>query len=461
MPINKSLFVLGIASTLIGCALPDPFAEWTDAALADRARAEHAGLVSSATASVRSDELPATDLPANADADWFVALVLTRNADIRRARQEVERRQKRIAQARGLPDPMVTVTAGELAQTAAGAVDYVIGLQQMLPYPGTLDARAKVARQETAEALEALADTVLRVEGDTRRVFWSYHRAFRESQVLKQSRTLLEQIQSAVRARLRVDTAGQDDLLRVNRRIAILDNRLSTLAQRKATSVAMLNRLMSRRSSSSLPTPASMEPTHDLPAREVLIHAAMQSNSRVRIALAEAETWHSRLSLAQKERLPDFQVGAQYGAVRASGLAPTANGDDQFAVTIGATIPLWSEKYNAAEREAALGIGKAIANLQAARDAAAYDIDDGLARVEASTAVLNRLRKRMMPDARQTIKVALMSYQTGKLDLLQLLEDWDALLDDQLTEAQVIAELGRALADIEQALGQRPAADGP
>ena len=121
---------------------------------------------------------------------------------------------------------------------------------------------------------------------------------------------------------------------------------------------------------------------------------------------------------------------------------------------VGVALPIWSEKYDAGEREALRGIGEAIAQVRAAQDRETFEIDVALARLEANEHLLQRLRERMMPDARQTISVALRSYQTGKLDLLQLLDDWESLLEDQLDEARAIANVNRAVADVEEAVGQ-------
>ena len=158
------------------------------------------------------------------------------------------------------------------------------------------------------------------------------------------------------------------------------------------------------------------------------------------------------MDLARRERLPDFVAGVQYGEV-GDGLAPSSNGDDQLAVTIGVTIPLWVEADDAAEREALRGIGEAAADARAAQDRAAFATDDALARLEADQQVLRRLRERMMPDAKQVIELALTNYRTGDTDFLQLLDDWQTLLGDQLQEARVVAGLHRTMADLEQALG--------
>ena len=171
------------------------------------------------------------------------------------------------------------------------------------------------------------------------------------------------------------------------------------------------------------------------------------------VARGEVQRQRQRLELARIERRPDFRVGASYAPVGEDGLAPSANGEDQIAGTLGVTIPLWKGKYDAAEREAGLGIGRAVAEVRAAQQTAVAKAMDALARLEAKQAVLDRLRERLLPEGQQTIDIAMAGYRTGRVDVLQLLEDWRALLDDRLAEARVLADLHRARADLAEVLG--------
>lgn len=468
MPINLEqsillVLVMGVQLTS-GCSGPDPFGDWNDRELADRVAAlsrsqpQHSAIVSRDAPQTPTDTPP----PEGAGVNWFVTAALESNAEIRAARQRVERMREKIPQATALPDPMATFTFGELSETAAGLVDYDIGVQQSLPFPGTLDARGEVARQEVVEALHELKAVTDRVRADVHRAYWAYFDATREAAVLEQSRVLLTQIGSSVDSRVRVNRASQADLLRVSRRIAKLDNQLSALEQRRTTASAMLSRLMSRNGGQP-PRPILTET--DWYALELdraeLIGQGIHNNPRVKAAQARAGTFRQKLALTRIDRLPDFVVGVKYTEVADSGLSPIANGDDQFAGIIGVTIPIWSRKYDAAEREAMRGMGEALAGVRAAQDRVSFEIDESLARIEANEQTLRRLRERMMPDARQTIDVALTGYSTGDVTLLQLLEDWQDLLDDQVQEASVIADLYRSVATLEQALGDRLTSSTP
>ncbi|MEM1209821.1 MAG: TolC family protein [Planctomycetota bacterium] len=451
---TKSAALLLLAGS-VGCSQKDYFAQWDDRELADQV----AELSEASSHDVRNAPPKAYRLssakasPEDAGVAWYIDAAIRHNPEVRAARQRVERLRERVPQATRLPNPMASVTFGDLAETAAGQVEYIVGVQQSLPFPGTLDARGEVARQEVMEALHGLEVVVDRTMGDTARAYWSHDGATREIAVLEANRELLNQIDAAVRARIRVGQSGQANLLRVSRELAALDNQLSELERRQTTSAAMLRRLTGFAVSiGSTATDASQWATLDVDA-EALREQAMRNSPRVAAAQARMGTYRERLSLARMERLPDFVLGVQYGAVRDGGLAPSANGDDQIAGTIGVSIPLWAEADNAGEREALRGIGEALAEAQAAQDSVAFEVEEAVARIEAGQQTLSRLRDRMMPDAQQVIDVALASYRTGGVDLLSLLDDWQVLLMDQMQEARVLTDLHRAAADLTQATG--------
>jgi len=243
--IIKAVIGMILAALLVACESTSPFAEWDDRALAERVRAfaRDGGTVAVQPRPVETDS---GQTPATAGVDWFINHAIAGNAELRAARQRVERTRQRIPQARALPDPIASVTFGELAETAAGQVEYIVGVQQSLPFPGTLDAREKVARQQVDEALGEMEAVFQRVRADVQRAYWSYYAATREVEVLEQNRQLLKQIEASVNSRVKVAAAGQDDQLRVSRRLAVIENRISKAKQRQRSAMAMLVRYVGK-----------------------------------------------------------------------------------------------------------------------------------------------------------------------------------------------------------------------
>lgn len=384
----------------------------------------------------------------------LVELALANNPEIRAGRLRVERLREKPAQASALEAPMLSLTVGELAQTAAGQVDYIVGLTQALPYPGTRDARSSLAEQAVLIASAELLERMERVAADVRRVYWRRYSTARAIEVTDQDKQVLKQISEVIDARARVGEAQQADQLRVALRMADLDQQMDRLKQELRSLDAMLNRLLNRKVDAALPLPDTAEWTRQTIDRDALIALAERNNPAVQVQRRRVEGFRQQFKLAKLERRPDFRVGVQYAAVGNDGIAGSANGDDQFAVTGAVSIPWSSDKYDAMEREAFRGIGETLAELDAAQGRAANLAEDALARMEAEQSILNRLNEQMLPDSRRTFELALTGYRAGKVSFIQMMDDWQRTLDLELAAHRAHARYEQARADLTAALGE-------
>ena len=422
------LFLFSLSLIFMGCQASDHASmQWESKAFKDRLTEVRDGGLASDSRRVTT-EMDVEDGAMQA----LVELALANNPEIKAGRLRVERLSERPAQASALDDPMAALTVGELAQTAAGQVDYIVSLTQALPYPGTLDARKTAAEQEVLTAFAELLEVIERVAVEVRRVYWRRYAVARAIEVTEQDRKILRQISETIDARARVGEAEQADQLRISLRLADLDQELDRIKQQQRSLDAMTNRLLNRRTDASLPAPTAVDWKPIEVDRETLIHQAEQNNPAVLVQRRRVEGYRQRFKLAKIERRPDFRLGVQYAAVGSDGIAGSANGDDQFAVTGAVSIPLNADTYDAKEREAFRGIGIAMLGFDAAHGRAANLADDAHARISAEQSILNRLNKQMLPESQRAFELALGGYSAGKVSFIQMMDDWQRTLDLEL-----------------------------
>ncbi len=467
MPINEShrrrrlpLLMPAVLLMLTGCQGADPAGlRWDSPAFEDRlAEVRDKGLAADAP------RVTAEDAVVDGTLSALVEFALAHNPEVRAGRLRVERLRELPAQASALEDPMLSVTAGELAQTAAGQVDYIVGITQSLPYPGTRAARSAVAEQEVLTASAQWLERMERVAAEVRRVYWRRYSTARAFEVTERDKQVLQQVRDIIDARARVGEAEQADQLRVALRIADLDQQLDRLKQEMRSLDAMMNRLLNRRADAPLPLPETVAWSPQAFDRDELIARAERVNPAVVVQRRRVEGYRHRYRLARIERRPDFRLGVQYAAVGSDGLAGSANGDDQFAVTGSVSLPLFSGRYDAMEREALRGIGETLAELEAAQGRAANLAEDALARMDAEASILKRLNEQMLPDSRRTFDLALSGYRTGRVSFLQLMDDWQRTLDLELATHRAHARYEQGRADLAAVMGDvagREADDGP
>lgn len=384
----------------------------------------------------------------------YVRLALERNPGIRAARLRVERLLEHIPQVSSLDDPTIGIAPiGEMAETAAGQVSVMTSVSQRLPFPGKLASRARVAAQEVAVAAQELEATRLRVKRDTRSAYWSYYYATRAIEVIDADRRLLAQFREIAAAKYRSGTVSQQDVLRASVELSNLDNELVTLRQRETTAVALLNRLLDRSVVAPLPPPApiSLEPT--VLELDRLLEEAGARNPALQAIRERIQGFRERLELAELQRRPDFVVGLNYNLVQDEGVAPSANGDDQWWIGLGLNLPIWTERLDAAERQARAGIREGIAQLNDEQNLVAFRLQDGLVRLDTQQRLVELFRDVIVPQARQTVEASESSYRAGGLDFLTLVDNWRKLLDFQLMLHRSLAEFERSFADVQEVVG--------
>jgi cobalt-zinc-cadmium efflux system outer membrane protein len=81
------------------------------------------------------------------------------------------------------------------------------------------------------------------------------------------------------------------------------------------------------------------------------------------------------------------------------------------------------------------------------------DLLDAYRRAEAAAANLRALREQVLPSTKEARDMTEDGYRSGRVDLVRLLEAERAFLDSRLADSDAAASLGRALADVEKAVG--------
>lgn len=394
------------------------------------------------------------DPAADAGPDAYVELALRRNPSILAARRRVERLGARVPQATSLDDPMLQVAPfGEMAQTAAGQVGLMTGVSQKLPFPGKLRERGRIAEQDVAAAAAELQQTMLQVAAEVRRTYWNYYFAARSIESTRRSRELLSQFQRIAQAEYESGTRSQPDVLRASVELGNLDNELVVLAQRQASARAMLNQLTDRPVGAPLPEPAPIEPERLVAQLDQLLAQAAQQNPLLRKIHERIEQARRQRALAKLNRWPDLTVSATYNAVDDEGLSMAANGDDQWWFGFGINLPIWTEKYDAAEREALAGLLEGTADLTAQRNRIAFAVQDAYLKVEAQQKLVELFGDSILPQARQAVDSSSSGYRAGSVDFLTLVDNWRKLLNYELMYHRALAEMEQAIADLEQAVG--------
>jgi outer membrane protein TolC len=394
------------------------------------------------------------DVSRSAGPGELARLAVAHHPSIAAARHRAARLAAKAPQERSLPDPMLEVAAGSMAETAAGRMEAMGGVKQKIPFPGKRAEAAAAADSEAAAARAEIEALELKLTEQVHAAWWDLYLAHRTIALTRESRGVLEAVREAVDARVAADQANQADQLRLSNELAMVDRDLAEAGQLRGTAEARLNSLLNRPPGASLPVPGDVAvPTAG--SLESLLAQAQAGHPEVAAAEQRANAFRHKLKRAQLEKYPDFTAGLTGASVASSGLSRMANGRDQLYATLGVNLPLWQEPRKAMIREAREGMAETEAMIGATRSDLRYRVEDAWFRAKTAREVDDLFSSRLVPDARQAFDVTLTSYSAGTSGFNDLIETWRQHLGYRLQLARNRAQLGKAAATLRAAVGIR------
>jgi len=204
--------------------------------------------------------------------DDVIREALEKSPEAQSALHAVRALERRVPQAKTLPDPMVSVGwAGNLTPFSVMQGDNSsyrgLTVSEQFPYPGKLKLRSEIASKE-ADAAQADYEAVRRrISSEVKAAYYDYFYFDRAIQTTNRNKDLLEKLSKIAEARYRVGKAMQQDVLRSQIEISLLLEKLTMLEQQRATAQARINAFLVRSPESPLPPAADVEPetiTHSL-----------------------------------------------------------------------------------------------------------------------------------------------------------------------------------------------------
>jgi len=253
-----------------------------------------------------------------------------------------------------LDEPQVMVRPfGDQAQTAAGEVTLMATIRQGIPAPGTLTARVEAADAETRAAIAELDGLRVDLAREIRAAWWREREAAAAQRVLEEQAAVLEALRALALARVETGGARQADVVAIDLDRGELRTRQRRWVEARDAARAALRAALALDADRPPPEvaapPLVLPDAYDLAWFHATAAAAHPDYAANDAALARAG---AARSAARARRRPDFAFAAGYAMVDDAGLSPVANGDDQWWVGVGVSLPLWWGAYRSAEAEA-------------------------------------------------------------------------------------------------------------
>ena len=354
-----------------------------------------------------------------------------------------------ITVSRSLPDPQLTFQA--YIQNAITSL--MPGFAWNFPGPGKLKARAKVAAAQSQGKYFAFESSVLQAAFNLKRAYYQLGLLNEQLRLKRETLSLLENQERVIRAQNTAGAAALPDLLRVQSESARARNELANLEDSQGSLLANFKAALGLTPEQpDPPIPAHFETSQENPDTDELLRVAFAHNPQLKAMEADVRTAEAEISVAYKERVPDFSA-ALMADVKASPVL--------YWPQLSMSLPIWRDKI------AAEVAGARADELAAKSRLTATQIDLAVNFAEKSFAYretdrnLALMENELIPKARQSLEIVRAGYRAGTMDFSALTDAERALVDLQLEAAEARTDREIALADLSLMVAGVPQARAP
>jgi outer membrane protein, heavy metal efflux system len=385
--------------------------------------------------------------------DSLVEELLRSNPELQAVRKRYEAALTRPAQESALPDPRIT--AGWISNgwpyPGAGLGSEPtsnIGLQfaQEIPFPGKRALKGGIAQKAAESEAQAVRAAELRLIAQIKERYYELLYIYEAVDLIHRNQELLQQMAKVAEARYSAGKAMQQDIIKAGIEVAILENRLISLEQKKLSSNSEINALLNRPPDAGLGRPETILTLPPLASFESLRVQALEASPLLRGQRAVIDGRQLNVQSAQKAYYPDFDVMTGYyyqGAMK-----------PMWEFKVQLNIPLYfGKKQRYGLEEAGANLVEAQRMYRNDQQWLLFRLRDRYVAAEAALKLMNLYSQQVVPQSELALKSSLASYEGGSVDFLTVLSNFNTIRDYQMNYFEQRAEYLKALSGLEELTG--------
>lgn len=365
------------------------------------------------------------------------------------------------SQAEALPDPVVSlnvlnmpVDTFDLDQEPMTQMQ--LAVSQRFPFPGKRKLKRAVAESEAQAGQAQVAEQRVMLTGSVRSSWWRLLYVDQALVIVNQNKDLMRDFIEIAETKYSVGTGLQQDVLLAQLELSRLLDREVRLKGRRDSARAALNALLDRRPDRSLVLDSSSINAElpDLPPETTLLEYAAESRDLLDVHRHLVSAADERLELAERDKYPDFRIGAGYGFRQGNDPLRGTGRSDLFSVMLSVDVPLY---FGSKQSKAIDQRGSDIAARKYAFNDALRSIESEVARnlatYESAREQVQLLELAIIPQAQQTVAAMLAAYQVNEVDFLNVISGQLTLYNAQINYWEALSEAKRSLAGLAAAVG--------
>jgi outer membrane protein, heavy metal efflux system len=381
-----------------------------------------------------------------------VAEALARNPEIVAAQKRYDAARQRPTQERSLPDPMVSAGYSANGRPWPGAglgteptsnIGFMVS--QEVPYPGKLNLRASIASREADAISQDIEAARLSVTTRVKQAYYRLAYTYAVGDVLSRNRDLLDTLLKVSENRYAVGQAAQQDVIKAQTQLSILELQLERVRQERKTREGELNAILARPTATPVGQPDDLQLTAFDMSLDALVALAIEHAPMLRRDQIMIDRSQVAVDAARKDYKPDFAVTGGYYYM---GAMPA-----MYEFRFDVKVPLQRAKRAAAVAEQLSSVEQARSTYDTTRLGLQSRILEDYQMASTSVRLATLYRQTVLPQARLALESSMASYQTGAVDFLSVLTNFGTVLEYEMTYFNELTSYHTAVSRLEEMIG--------
>lgn len=399
---------------------------------------------------------PSTTAPSPVEPVYSLEAVLnfalTRNPTVASAESTIDQNRGQQVAAYTYLNPSVSANSGIGKMRDLGLFDpavrervteFNLSIGQPIEWPSKRAARQRASEAGVAAASAGLAETQLNLIADVKIAFYDLLLAQRALVLAQQNLATVEDVDKAVRTRVRLGESPQFEAIRSGVEVLKANQSLTRAANRVRVNRVMLDTLTAGSLGSTYAIDGHMHRVGPGFGIDILTERALtQHPTIVRLRKAVEQADHS-LEFERQARVPNITIGGSYWR---------EIGREAFTGGVSFPTPVWDRRQG--EIISAFGSKrKGEAEFLRARNELIRNVSQHFQDAKTTADMIEVYEKGLLKQADEALRIAKFSFQQGASSLLEVLDAQRVQRQILLDYAQAQFDLSMSLALLERAVG--------
>ncbi|MDG1230878.1 MAG: TolC family protein [Pseudomonadales bacterium] len=397
-------------------------------------------------------------IESNLSVSEAVIIAVRDNPSLAQLRARYDALQQIPSQVGTLPDPMIGLSAMNFPATnfhrrQEPMTQVQLSFLQSIPFPGKLRLEREAAEFDAQAAGLRVEELRLQIMANVRAIWWQAFYLDRALETVRSNRKLFREFIQIARKKYETGTGLQQDVLLAQLELSKLIEQEISLESMRDHQGITLNILMGLPKQGELGLVSAMKRNlEELESRDYYFLRA-ETRPLLMQKMVQLEAANKRLNVAEKDRLPDFLLGVNYGD-RQGDNPNGSSRDDLLSVMLGIKVPIYaSRKQDKAIVQRTAEVQGAVYASQDVRGQVRGAISRSLTDYSSARKQFELFESSILPQSNQTVQSMLSGYRVSQVDFLNLVRAQSTLLNYELQYWRAFVDAKQSLARLEAAVG--------